>query len=150
MDKQLIALYEVKRQSFLLGYIQNQDHFDDAHAFAQLKRLAPIFHENILRETYGEDPFEDGYAVKADFITDVLKYVDDKWLEKDFEAIGFYNLETHFGGYKTNRIELIHALEYMRIDGRFDDSVWKAIESNAPAEANSLDSKFSPKDVYFD
>src|SRR5690606_22693060 len=122
----------------------------DAHAFAVQNRLAPIFHENILRETYGEDPFEEVYAVKADFITEVLKYVDERWLAEDFDALGFCNLEGKFGGYKTNRVELIHSLEYMRIDGRFDDKVWAAIEANAPAEANSLDSTFSPKNVYFD
>ena len=150
MDKHLVALYEVKRQAFLLGYLQHPSLFSDSHAFAVMHRLAPIFHENILREVHGEDPFEDVYAVKADFITEVLKYVDERWLEKDFEALEFYNLETKFGGYKTNRIELIHSLEYMRIDGRFDDAFWSAVEANAPAEANSIDSAFSPDKVYFD
>lgn len=150
MDNQLVALYELKRQTFLLGYIQHPDKFSDAHAFAVMNRLAPIFHENILRETYGTDPFSEVYSVKEDFITEVLRYVDERWRDKDFEALGFYNLEDKFGGYKTNRIELIHALEYMRIDGRFDEEVWKAVEANAPSEANSLDSSFEPKNVYFD
>lgn len=150
MDKHLVALYELKRQGFLLGYLEHPDLFSDAHVFAVLHRLAPIFHENILREVHGEDPFDDVYAVKADFITEVLRYVDERWLEKDWDALGFYNLEDKFGGYKTNRVELIHALEYMRIDGRFDDAFWKAVEANAPAEANSLDSTFTTADVYFD
>lgn len=50
------------------------------------------------------------YSVKEDFITEVMRYVDERWLAKDFDALGFYNLEDKFGGYKTNRIELIHAL----------------------------------------
>ena len=150
MDRNLLALYEVKRLQFLMGYVQFPNKISDAHAFAVFHRMAPIFHENILREVHGEDPFDDAYAVKKEFITEVLRYVDERWLEKDFDALGFYNLEEKFGGYKTNRIELIHSLEYMRIDGRFDDAFWNAVEANAPAEANSIDSTFTPEEVYFD
>lgn len=149
MDQQLIALYEIKRQSFLIGYIQNPGHFDDALAFAYFNRLAPIFHEDIMREKYDIDPFAEVYAVKAGFMNDVLKYVDERDAAGDHAAIEFYTLEDNFGGYKANRIELIHTLEYARIDGRFNDDVWKAIERNAPAEANRLEKAFSPKDVSF-
>lgn len=150
MDKHLVALYEVKRQSFLLGYLQHPNLYSKAHAFAVLNRLAPIFHENIAREIHGADPFEDVHAVKADFISSVLKYVDERWHAKDFDALGFYKLEEKFGGYKVNRIELIHSLGYIRIDGRFDDAVWSAVEANAPSEAKPINSTFSPSDVYFD
>ncbi|MFM0035175.1 hypothetical protein [Paraburkholderia strydomiana] len=149
MDQQLIALYELKRQSFLIGYIQNPENFDDALAFAYFKRLAPIFHEDSMREKYDGDPFAEVYAVKADFMDEVLKYVDHRDLAGDHSAIEFYNLEDKFGGYKANRIELIHTLEYARIDGRFSGDVWKAVERNAPAEANRLEKTFSPKDVSF-
>ncbi|WP_441460169.1 hypothetical protein [Burkholderia thailandensis] len=149
MDQQLIALYELKRQSFLIGYIQNPKHFADALAFAYFNRLAPIFHEDIMREYYGSDPFAEVYAVKADFMNEVLKYVDECEHQGDFTAIEFYNLEDKFGGYKANRIELIHTLEYARIDGRFSEKVWNAIEHNAPSEANRLEQAFSPKDVSF-
>lgn len=149
MDQQLIALYELKRQSFLIGYIQNPENFDSALAFAYYNRLAPIFHEDSARENYEIDPFAEAYSVKADFIDEVLKYVDDREHEGDLTAIEFYNLEDKFGGYKANRIELIYALEYARIDGRFNDAVWAAIERNAPAEANNLQKEFSPKDVHF-
>jgi len=149
MDNQLTALYEIKRQSFLLGYVQNPDRFSDALAFAYYHRMAPVFHEDIARETYGGDPFEDIYAVKRDFILEVLKYVDERALDHDYEAIQFSKLEDKFGGYKTNRMQLIYALEYARIDRRFDEKVWAAIESNAPMEANPLDATFLPQDVDF-
>lgn len=149
MDHQLVALYEIKRQSFLLGYIQNPGNFSDALAFAYYHRIAPIFHEDIARETHGKDPFDEVYAVKREFISDVLKYVDERWAANDLQAIGFYNLEDKFGGYKANRVELIHALEYARIDGRFDETVWSAVQGNAPIEANTLAAKFSPNDVNF-
>lgn len=149
MDNQLIALYELKRQTFLNGYVQNPDRFNDALAFAHYNRIAPFFHENLAREVYEGDPFDDVYLVKRDFINEVTKYVDECDLAGDYEAIGFYKLEDKFGGYKTNRVELIYALEYTRISGRFDEKVWTAIEANAPSEANSLDAAFSPTDVEF-
>jgi hypothetical protein len=149
MDQQLVALYELKRQSFLIGYIQNPDRFSDALAFAYNHRLAPIFHEDIARETYDGDPFDKIYAVKREFITALIKYVDDRALAGDLKAVEFYKLEDKFGGYKAHRMELRFALEYARIEGRFDDAVWAAIESNAPAEANSLDAEFSPEDIHF-
>lgn len=150
MDRQLIALYELKRQSFLIGYLQNPKQFSDALAFAYRHRISPIFHENIAREAYNVDPFAEIYYVKSELISEVLKYVDERSLAGDLGEIEFYKLEDRFGGYKANRMALVYALEYARIDGRFDESVWKAIESNAPVEANQLDATFSPKDVHFD
>lgn len=149
MNNQLVALYELKRQTFLVGYIQAPDRFNDALAFAYYHRIAPILHEAVAREVYDLDPFADVYAVKGDFVREVLHYVDDRARAEDFTALEFYNLEEHFGGYKTNRIELIHTLEYIRIDRRFDDKVWSAIERNAPMEASRLDATFSPDEVEF-
>ncbi|MEQ9608782.1 MAG: hypothetical protein RLN99_14055 [Kiloniellaceae bacterium] len=133
----------------MLGYIQNPDRFSDALAFAYFHRVAPVFHEVIAYETYDSDPFDEVYAVKRDFINEVLKYIDECDHAGDYDALGFYKLEDKFGGYKTNRMELLYALEYIRIDGRFGDEVWKAIESNAPAEANSIEATFSPKRLDF-
>lgn len=148
-DNVLVAIYETKRQNLLTAFIQNPDRFDPALAYAYEKRLAPIFHEDIARETYGSDPFADIYAVKADFMDEVLTYIDDRALAKDFDAIQFYNLEAKFGGHHSNRVELLHTIEYARIARRFSDEVYTAIESNAPIEANSIDATFEPKDVYF-
>jgi hypothetical protein len=149
VDYQLIALYEIKRQTFLNGFIQNPDRFSSALAYAYYNRIAPIFHETSAHEAYGRvDPFEEIYAVKRDFVDKVTKYVDERWRAKDFEAIAFYSLEDKFGG-KGSRVELIGTLEYARINRLFDDAVWKAIDSNAPVEAHGLESTFTPKDVEF-
>jgi len=149
LDKHLVAAFEQKRFTFLVTYLQFPDKFAEAHAFAVFNRLPPIFHENIARETYGDDPFDELYVVNSEFALDFLKYVDERWLEKDWDALGFYKLEEKFGGYKKYRVELIHLLEYMRIDGRFDDAFYEAVEANSPAEANSIDATFSPAEVYF-
>lgn len=143
------ALYEIKRQNFLIGYVQNPERYDDALAYAYENRIAPVFHEAIMREAHEEDPFEDAYSISADFVNRVLKHIDELWLEKKFDEVGFYDLETHFGDHHEYRVELIHILEYARIAGRFDDELYAAVEANAPAEANSIDSSFSPSDVYF-
>lgn len=143
------ALYELKRQGFLIGYIQNPDSFDDALAFAYENRLAPIFHEEIMRESHGEDLFAEAYVVTAEFMSGVVKFIDECCNNKTLDKIEFSELEDKFGGYKANRIELIRTIEYARISGRFDDTVYSAIEQNAPIEARSLDSSFSPTNVRF-
>ncbi|HDR9010640.1 TPA: hypothetical protein QDB08_003627 [Burkholderia vietnamiensis] len=149
MDHHLIALYELKRQSFLIGYIQNPEHFDSALAFAYYHRLAPIFHEQVMQEKFESDPYVDAYSVKADFADEVIKYIDERWTDRDLAAVSFYNLEKKFGGHHANRVELIHTLEYARIKGCFDESFWAAVVSDAPVEASNLKSEFSPQDVYF-
>ncbi len=150
MDQRLGALYELKRLSFSIGYIQNPKNFSPAFAYAYYNRVAPIFHENIARETYDFGPFMDVYAVKASFVDEVTKYVDECDLAGNLTAIGFYKLEDRFSGYKANRMELLHALEYTPIAGRFSDAVWKAIEADAPVEGNRLADMFLPTEVSFD
>ncbi len=149
MDKQLVAIYELKRQSFLLGFVSNPDHFDQALAYAYDKRVAPLFHEASAYEHYGFDPFEELYFVSRSFVDELTKYIDELERSRDYEALGFYQLEEKFGGYKVNRIELIFALEYTRISRRFSDETWTAISANAPAEAHNFDTAFLPKDVHF-
>lgn len=138
------ALYEIKRQNFLIGYIQNPDRFDDALAYAHEHRMAPIFHGSN-----DEDPFSDAYEISAEFAMKVVKYIDGLWLEKKFDKLGFYDLEDQFGGHHEYRSELICILEYARISRRFDDALYQAVEANAPVEGNSIDSSFGPEDVYF-
>lgn len=142
-------LYELKRQNFLIGYIQSPKHFDAALAYAYEHRIAPVFHEEIAREKYGEDLFKEVYDVSADFMDEVYAYMDECDLNKKLDQLAFYKLEDKFGGYKRNRLELIRTIEYARVSGRFGDDVYKAIEKDAPAEANRIDDKFEPKDVHF-
>lgn len=143
------ALYEIKRQSFLIGFVSNPERFDSALAYAYENRMSPVFHEGIMREAYGQDPFENAYCIKSDFVNGVLKYIDECWLKKDFDKLQFNKIENMFGGYKTNRMEIIHVIEYARISRRFDEETYKAIEADAPIEASPIASTFSVADVYF-
>jgi hypothetical protein len=143
------ALYELKRQNLLMGYLQHPEKIDDALAYAYTHRLAPVFHEQTMRDSHGGDPFEAAYAVPADFMNELFKFMDECSINGNLADLEFYKLEEKFGGYKKNRIELIYAIEYARISHRFGDDVYAAIESNAPAEANSIDSNFDPSNVFF-
>lgn len=149
-DPVLIALYETKRQQFLTSFIENPSRFSKSLAYAYEHRLDPIFNEAIQRETYGTDPFKEVYAVKGKFIEDVLRHIDTLDLAGRHDELAFYTLEEQFGGYKANRMELIFAIEYMRINGRFDDRVYDAIAANAPSEAKPIASTFGPDDVFFE
>ncbi|MEO7240416.1 MAG: tyrosine--tRNA ligase [Sphingomicrobium sp.] len=149
MSNQINAIYENHRDHLLTAFIDHPDRFSSAYAYALFYRIAPIFHESSSREVHDGDPFEKAYWVSSSFITNLLKHIDDLWLNKDFDGLEFYKLEENFGGYKTNRSELIHALEYIRISDRFDDEVWRSISTNAPVEAHEIRQKFLPSDVYF-
>lgn len=142
-------LYEIKRQNFLIGYIQSPSNFNPALAYAYEHRLAPIFHEEIAREGYGEDLFANVYRVPADFMNEVLKYIDECDLNDKLSEIQFGKLEDKFGGYKANRMELIRTIEYAKIDGRFGEKVYQAIEEDAPVEGKNFSDSFEPKDVHF-
>lgn len=143
------ALYEIKRQGLLLGFISNPDKFDPALAYAHQHRLSPIFNEEILREAYGQDPFEQAYWIKSSFVDDVTKYIDELFRKKDYAGLAFNEIEDRFGGYKAKRMELRAVIEYARIKGLFDDAVYGAIEKDAPIEVAPISSSFSAKDVYF-
>lgn len=146
----LAALYETKRQNFLIGFVNNPERFDAALAFAYYHRIAPIFHENDLRETEGGDPFDSVYSVKRQFVMDVANDVDKNWLDGTLENVQFNKLEDRFGGYKANRMEILFVLEYCRIAGRFDDALFAAVAAEAPLEASTIDATFTPEDVFFD
>ena len=146
----ITAVYELKRQGILLGYLQSPENFDAAYVYAVDKRIPPIFHEGIMREAHGHDPFAECYVVTPTFAQSVISFVDECWMNKDFSKVGFYDLESMFGGHHEIRMELIHILEYARIAGRFDDELFEAVEANSPTEAHPLGSSFCAADIHFD
>lgn len=151
MSKELlIATYETKRMLVLTSFVNSPRLILPALAYAYEKRLAPILHEEIAREKYGLDPFDEIYPVKAEFMHRLLKDVDEKWLAKDFASLAFNEIEDRFGGYKVNRLEIAHTLRYAFLSGSFEDDVWTAIKKNAPSEAYSINRKFEPEDISFE
>ena len=146
----LIASYETKRLLILNTFLNHPKKIDPALAFAYHHRMAPILHEEIAREHYGLDPYADIYAVKADFVGEVAKYLDEQWLAEDLDSIAFSKLEDKFGGYKANRIELISSIQYLFLDHRFDDKLYEAVKKNAPLEAHGIMDAYTADDVSFE
>lgn len=147
MNNEIKALYEIRRQVFLNGYLQNPNNYDDSLAYAYYNRIAPVLNmEGSRNEAY---VFDEACFVKSDFAKQVLDYLDDKWLKKEWSDVTFYKLEDLFGGYHSNRVELIYILAYARIQNLFDNALWDAVESDAPTEAKPITSKFSPQEVTF-
>lgn len=150
----LIAIYELRRQSFLIGYLSKPNKFDKALAYAYQNRVSPIFHQTIEREAHSRDVFESIYSTDSVFVDSVTKHIEQKYHQQDLSKISFYKLEEEFGdpksGFRDIRINLLHALVYTRLSDRFDTSVWHAIMKDAPAEACSLDKIESiDDDIYF-
>ncbi|MGV4877810.1 hypothetical protein [Acetobacter indonesiensis] len=75
MSNELIALYELRRQSFLIGFIQSPENFDSALAYAYDSRIPPIFHQRVGREVHDVDPFDSVYSISPDFIETVTDYL---------------------------------------------------------------------------
>lgn len=148
MTLELQAIYEVKRQGFLIGFLQNPSNFDPSLAFAYQNRLAPYFHEHGMKDAHGDDPFDTVYAVKNSFIDKLLTYVDHNWRAGTLANVEFYNLESSFGG-MGSRIAILHTLEYARIAGRYNNPLYDAVTSNAPIECQTIDATFDPRDVRF-
>lgn len=131
----------------LTTFLQHPNKVHKALAYAYEKRMAPIFHEEIARETYDLDPYAEIYAIDADFVRKVSKFIDDHWLAKTLNAVQFNKLEDAFGGYKANRMELAFAIRYMQLDGRFDTTLYQAILKDAPVEAHSILDDYTTNDV---
>ena len=130
------AIYETKCEQIQSTWLNpnTRKYINDGYAFAASVRMCPYFHL-----TYSiNDPFENVYSIKQDFVKEVIKYLDETWLaDKNSDALEFYNLETTFGGHHSNRSELIYIIRYCSLSDRFDNSFYNKIMSNAPAEANS-------------
>ena len=127
------ALYEVKRQIILQGFISHPKNYNAALAFAYEHRLAPVHNEENMREQLGCDPFEEAYAVKAEFMNKVLNHIDTLWLDKKWAELAFRNIEDALGGYKKHRMEIARTIQYARIKGLFDDELYDCLLYTSPS-----------------
>ena len=146
-DLNVIRLYEIQRQAYLIAFKQSPDDFSQARAYAYQHRVAPIFDQAALLELHQGDPFEDAYAASSDFANRVTRRVDELWRGEKWAELAFSRLEDEFGGYKAQRMELAAVLGYARLHGLYDDAVWSAIGHYAPIEA-TLPTSFSKDDVF--
>ena len=108
---------------------------NSALAFAWANRLYPMFDDNpISRE------FEDDFRISKSKMQRVFDYLDEH--EDDPETLGFWAIETHFGG-KFNgdidRAELIDICRYAYLNRRWE-SVWQHVVAPGvgPVESHGI------------
>jgi len=139
------ALYATKCEQIQAAWLnpETRRFIGDGYAYAAAQRMYPYFSHTT--EQAANDPFEDCYDIKREFVKEVIEYMDKLQLEDSkHPKLAFYELEQKFGGHHTNRGELIAIIQYCRYEGRFDEDFYKQIVSNAPAEANSFEEELDP------
>ena len=136
-------MYNNYKRQMMIIYFQSIDFniVSDSLFYALSHDVYPFFHENEEVEVYA-----DCFCVKKEFVSAVIKHIDEKVLTKDLNKLDFYSLEEKFGGYKQYRSELIHILRYCYLARRFNADVWNKIISDAPAEVGFVTSNFDASD----
>ncbi len=105
-----------------------------AYYYAVSERMFPYFHEHWCS---GDDPFEDVYRIKKEFIEDVVTYVNKLWIDQE-PIPTFYDLEKKYG--RENRSELINIFRYCYLNGGFDEAFYRSLlePMQHPTEASGL------------
>ncbi|BFM21124.1 hypothetical protein [Gilvimarinus japonicus] len=137
-EKQLLmALYENRKQFLTVNFRIHGDKcgVGQSYMYAISHDLYPFFSQEYSLEGDNQDPYSECYKISPDEIGEILKYIDDEWLEGRLHT--FYDLEQHFGS-RFDRWTLICVLRYCYLDGRFDDSLWEKLVEWAPSEAKSI------------
>lgn len=110
--------------------------------------IYPIFHDGDYSvPDRPHENFKEYFIVSADFVNQVLVYLDELWLANNSPT--FYELESHFGG-KDKRSALLGICRYLYLDGRFDDKLWDALltQMKHPTEARFITSDIDEADLY--
>lgn len=110
----------------------------DAYVYAWSEGVYPV--SDGMAEWH--EPFADQFRVTREMGLDLLKFLDERWREK--QPISFYTLENHYevsSGYGSwDRGALIHLCRYFRLCRLFDDAFFMALTKNgeSPIEAASI------------
>jgi antitoxin MazE len=90
-----------------------------------------------------EEAFESDFHIGREASDEVLKAIDDGWRKKKF--VSFYDLEgSRDRADGLDRMDIYHICRLAFLDGRFDDSVWKAltVAGSGPIESQGLAKEF--------
>ncbi len=123
-----------------------------AYAFAWDKNIYPVGH-------HGNDwhePYESTFKVSREKMEQLGDFLDK--LEGEGKTITFYQLEDQYsvrmrsGEGSWDRMELVFACRYFRLNGWFTEDFWKGLvgHSNCPGESKSVLRDFDPEEVYFE
>lgn len=143
-------LFQNQRFSILSLKVQEaeEQHISDCYGYAWYEKVYPFFHDNNeYHKPYGEF-----FQVSETMMDELSKFLDDNWVKK--QPVSFYDLEDHYhvrdGATEWDRVALLHACRYMRLNGLFDDGFWSTLCENgkSPSEASSILRKFTASDIY--
>lgn len=145
------ALFQLMRFNVMKSFVENSEgrNFTPSYVYAWDQGVFPI-------NDTGADwhkPFADQFEISESQIAEVLKFLDEVWLEK--KTISFYELEDHYEvrlGGAWDRSILLACCRYLWLHGHlFDDNFWAALVKNGecPSEAHSICRPLRADDVYF-
>ena len=142
------ALFAQQRAQIIQMRASGTGVIDDAYAYAWVGGLYPVNHDSDYSvPDRPHENFRDYFLVTDDFANDVIKYLDDRWLDKKCPT--FYELEDHYGG-RDKRSDLVKVCRYCYLGGAFDKVLWDALRTPTehPAEATGINREFSDSDLY--
>lgn len=147
------ALFNQQRLQIMSLGVHHHEYTDD-YLYAWDRGVYPSINDTdgsvnpMPHECYPEF-----FKVKKETVDKVLKYLDDKWLEKDVPT--FYELEEHFGGKwgkEDGRLALTSICRYAYLSESFDDEFWKKLLTpmQHPSEASLICRRLDREsDIYF-
>lgn len=144
-------LYNIQKFQILELFTNNfaTRNVSQAYAFAWDKDLYPIGHHGGDWHAAHENSFE----IRKERMEELGDFLDG--IEREGKTISFYKLEDHYGvihGSDWERMELVFACRYLRLNGWFSEEFWKGMvgHSDCPSESHSILRDFGAEDVYFE
>lgn len=144
-------LYNLQKFQILALYTSDSatKKVTESYAFAWDKGVFPIGHHGCDWHLPHEECFKIGKA-RVDELGDFLDSI-----ERDGKTITFYQLEDHYdvrSGSGWERMELVFACRYFRLNGWFSEEFWKGMvgHSDCPSESKSILRDFGADEVYFE
>jgi len=127
----------------LVPYVKES--LSDAHVFAWQHEIYPFENKDWA------EPFATHFLVTKQMMVELSEYLDGLWLKK--KTTTFYELEDYYelsrGTTPWDRVKLIDACRYMRLQGLFGDDFWDEVVRESPREATSILSIFNREDIHF-
>lgn len=98
-------------------------------------------------------PHEECFRIGKARVEELGDFLDE--IERDGKTITFYQLEAHYdvrSGSGWERMELVFACRYFRLNGWFSEEFWKGMvdHSDCPSESKSILRDFGVEEVYFE
>ena len=114
--------------------LARDEEIDRVRGYAWAHRIYP-FNPYALEEVFADD-----FTIGRTKVNNIMKMIDEGWRNK--QPVSFYDLESAFG--HGDRMEIYYVCRLAFLDGRFDDTIWKALTVNGsgPVETQGMTEDF--------